>query len=175
MGQHFPRVMVTGHRPQGIPVESHEWVKLELERLAIKLRDEHGTQVGISGMALGADIWWAQAVKFAWLDLWAFLPFPQQAERWAPVDVALWNEMRGRAAHEVVVADAYSVQALHARNDAMLENADLVVAVWDPLTVTGGTYNTVVKAVKRGLPIIHLHPYPLAQRTTMVAPGRMPS
>lgn len=175
MAQRFPRVMVTGHRPQGIPVESHDWVKLELERLAVKLRDQNGTEVGISGMALGADIWWAQAVKFAWLDLWAFLPFPQQADRWAPADVALWQEMRSRAAHELVTAQEYSVQALHQRNSDMLENSDLVIAVWDPTTTTGGTYNTVVKAVAKGLPIIHLHPYPLAQRTTLVAPGKMPS
>ena len=175
MGQHFPRVMVTGHRPQGIPAESHDWVKLELERLAIKLRDEHGTEVGISGMALGSDIWWAQSVKFAWLDLWAFIPFPQQAERWQPADVALWNEMRSRAAHEIVIAPEYSVPALFARNEAMLDNSDLVIAVWDPTTTSGGTYATVQSAVRRGLPIIHLHPYPLAQRTTLVAPGRMPS
>lgn len=175
MAQRFPRVMVTGHRPQDIPPQSHDWVKLELERLAIKLRDQNGTQVGISGMALGSDIWWAQAVKFAWLDLWAFLPFPQQAERWAPADVALWQEMRGRAAYELVTAQSYSVQALHQRNTDMLKNSDLVIAVWDPLKTTGGTYNTVTKAVKMGLPIIHMHPYPLAQRTTFVAPGKMPS
>lgn len=175
MGRHFARVMVTGHRPQGIPAESHQWVEQELERLAIKLRDEHGTQIGISGMALGSDIWWAKAVKFAWLDLWAFIPFPQQADRWQPADVALWNEMRSRAAHEIVIAPEYSVQALFQRNEVMLENSDLVIAVWDPTTTSGGTYATVQSAVRRGLPIIHLHPSPLAQRTTMVAPGKMPS
>ncbi|QUE25557.1 DprA-like DNA processing chain A [Microbacterium phage SadLad] len=175
MAQRFPRVMVTGHRAQKIPAESHDWVKLELERLAIKLRDQHGTQIGVSGMALGADIWWAQAVKYAWLDLWAFLPFPQQADRWAPADVALWNEMRSRAAYEVVTAPEYSVGALFQRNEDMLENSDLVIAVWDPTVTSGGTYATVQSAVRRGLPIVHMHPHPLAQTTTFVAPGRMPS
>lgn len=171
-----PRVMVTGHRPQNLPPESHDWVKLELERLAVKLRDEHGMRYGISGMALGADIWWALAVKYAWVDLWAFIPFPQQIDRWQPQDIALWWEMRSRAAHEVMIASEYSTQALFQRNEAMLENADLVIAVWNPWSTPGhgnGTTATVESAVNRNLPIIHLDP--TTQTTKMVAPGRMPS
>lgn len=173
MGQHFPRVMVTGHRPQGLSHAARDWVPLELERLAVKLRDQHGTQVGISGMALGSDIWWAQAVKYAWLDLWAFIPFPQQAEKWDSPDVALWNEMRRRAAAEVVIAPEYSVPALFQRNEAMLNDSDLVIAVWNLWSTTGGTTATVKSAVARGLPIIHLNPD--AQTTKMITPGRMPS
>lgn len=173
MTQRFPRVMVTGHRPNGIPPQSHEWVKRELERLAIKLRDENGTEVGISGMALGSDIWWALAVKYAWLDLWAFIPFPQQAERWAAADVALWAEMRSRAAHELVTAQSYSVEALMQRNEDMLSNSDLVIAVFDPSQHMGGTLATVRSAVRRMLPMIHVNP--VTQSTSLLAPGRMPS
>ncbi|QUE25307.1 DprA-like DNA processing chain A [Microbacterium phage Fizzles] len=169
----FPRVMVTGHRPQGIPAESHEWVHLELERLAVKLRDLNGMKVGISGMALGSDIWWAQATVFAWNELWAFLPFPQQAERWAPADVALWNEMRWRATREHVTAPEYSVQALFQRNEDMLKYSDLVIAVFDPATTRGGTFATVQSAVSQMLPILHVNP--ISQSTMLLAPGRMPS
>lgn len=173
MGVQFPRVMVTGHRPQGLSAASCDWVPLELERLAVKLRDQHGTRVGISGMALGSDLWWALAVKNAWLDLWAFIPFPQQTEKWRPADVALWHEMRGRAHYEHVIAPEYSVQALHARNDAMLDHADLVIAVWNPWSTGGGTTSCIEKAVNRGLPILHVDPD--RQTTKTVAPGRMPS
>lgn len=169
----FPRVMVTGHRPQGIPAESHEWVKFELERLAVKLRDQNGMQYGISGMALGSDIWWAQATVFAWLELWAYIPFPQQAERWEPADVALWQEMCGRAAHRIVTAEHYSVQALFQRNEAMLQDSDLVIAVFDPTSTKGGTLATVQSATRRMLPILHVNP--VTQSTMMLAPGRMPS
>lgn len=154
----YGRVMVTGHRPQFIAPDGQHWARLELERIAIKLRDQHGMQVGISGMALGADTWWGYATLFAWVDLWAFIPFPQQPDRWAPADVAAWQELRSRAKHEVVIANEYSVQALHARNEAMLLNADLVVAVWDPAKTTGGTASCVQKAQREGLPIIHLNP-----------------
>lgn len=41
-------VMVTGHRPQHLHPNVRPWVRDELARLAIKLRDEYGTTVGIS-------------------------------------------------------------------------------------------------------------------------------
>lgn len=169
----FPRVMVTGHRPNGIPVGSAPWVKLELERLAVKLRDQNGMKVGISGMALGSDIWWAQATVFAWQELWAFIPFPQQAERWTPEDVALWTEMRGRATHELITASEYSIAALMQRNEDMLQNSDLVIAVFDPSQHMGGTLATVRSAVRRMLPIVHVNP--VTQSTMMLAPGRKPA
>ena len=82
-----------------------------------------------------------------------------------PEDVARWRELRERAAHEVVIANEYSVGALHARNDAMLSNCDLVVAVWDPSKTTGGTASAVQKAQGKGLPILHLDP---VARTTVM-------
>lgn len=157
--------MVTGHRPQFLSPDSQAWAERELERVAVKLRDQHGMQVGISGMALGADTWWGYATLYAWQELWAFIPFPQQSDRWAPADVVRWQELRERATHEMLIAGEYSVGALHARNDAMLENSDLVVAVWDPSKTTGGTASAVQKAQQRGLPILHVDP--VAQTTAM--------
>lgn len=154
----YPRVMVTGHRPQKLPTDSHDWVRLELERVATKLRDTAGMEVGISGMALGADTWWGFATLFAWCDLWAFIPFPQQPDPWPAQQRAEWQELRDRATHEVVIAGEYSVGALHARNDAMLANSDLVVAVLDPSIEGGGTASCVRKAQAQGKPILHVDP-----------------
>lgn len=161
----FPRVMVTGHRPQFLNPDQQRWSELELERIAVKLRDQHGMEVGISGMALGADTWWGYATLFAWRELWAFIPFPQQPDKWSRQQQAAWAELRGRATHEVMIAGEYSVGALHARNDAMLQNCDLVVAVWDPSKTTGGTASAVDKATGLRLPILHVDP--IAQTTTM--------
>lgn len=164
--------MVTGHRPQKLPAGSHKGIELELERLAVKLRDQHGMRVGISGMALGADIWWAQATVFAWQELWAFIPFPQQADNWEPADVALWQEMRGRATHEPITAPTYSVAALMQRNTDMVDNSDLVIAVYDPAQPKSGTGGTVRKAAAKMLPIIHLNP--VNGSTTLLPPGKAP-
>ena len=164
----FPRVMVTGHRPQFFAPDRAAWAERELERVAVKLRDHHGMQAGISGMALGADTWWGFATLYAWQELWAFIPFPQQPEKWMTSDRVRWQELRERATREVVVAGEYSVGALHARNDQMLDYSDLVVAVWDPSKQTGGTASCVQKAQARGLPILHVDP--VAMTVTMKAP-----
>lgn len=46
--QRWVRVAATGHREHLIDADLHPWVRDELARLAIKLRDEHGTQLGLS-------------------------------------------------------------------------------------------------------------------------------
>jgi hypothetical protein len=76
----WPTVMVAGHRPQHLHPNVRPWIRAELDRLAVKLRIEHGTTVGISGMAAGADLWWADAVVRAGLHLHAHVPFPQQPD-----------------------------------------------------------------------------------------------
>ncbi len=153
----WPKVMVTGHRPQHLNTAQQHFADDELSRIALKLRAENATQVAISGMALGADQWWASAALAARLELWAFIPFPQQAEKWSIVDQRTWEYLRGRAAKEMVIAGSYSVQALHARNDTMLNFADLVVAAWDPRITSGGTASCVRKAMSRGAPILHVN------------------
>jgi uncharacterized phage-like protein YoqJ len=151
----FTRVMVTGHRPQHLSEGAQVWAAGELERLAFKLADD-GMEVGISGLALGADTWWASAVLAAGVPLWSFVPFPQQADKWSRTDQATWQYLQGRSARVWEIAPRYSVQALHARNDRMLDAADLVIAVWDPFHQTGGTASCVQKALGRGLPIVHV-------------------
>jgi uncharacterized phage-like protein YoqJ len=161
----YSRVMVTGHRPQKLSPTQNEWVTGELERIAVKLRDQNGMQYGISGMAIGADQAWGFATVFAWLELWAFIPFPQQPEKWNERQKRDWEELRGRAAHEVVIAPEFSVGALHARNDAMIGNSDLVVAVYDVGQPHSGTGSAVRKAQALNMPILHVNP--VAMRTTM--------
>jgi len=157
--------MVTGHRPQKLSPTQNEWVAGELERVAVKLRDQNGMQYGISGLALGADTAWGFATVFAWCELWAFLPFPQQADRWNDEQKQAWRELRGRAAHEVIIAEEYSKAALFNRNTAMLNNADLVVAAYDPGQRASGTGSAVAEAGHMGLPILHVNP--VTMRTTM--------
>lgn len=165
----FEKVMVTGHRPQHMTGRQVEFGQAEIERVGLRLRDESGMRVGISGMALGADTWWASTTLWLGLDLWSFIPFPQQAHRWGPVDREIWQLHRSRAAHEHVTSLSYSVQALHERNDEMLNAADAVIAVWSPSKTTGGTASCVQKAIARRMPLIVVDLDELA--TTM----RMPS
>lgn len=167
----WPRVMVTGHRPQHLPPGSADWVHAELERLAIKLRDEHGMTIGISGMALGADTWWADALVRHGVPLEAHVPFPQQPDRW-PVDTqAEWRRLRGLAAKVETYGPEYDVKWLHVRNDGMLRSpADLVIAVLDPAKTDGGTASAVRKATGLRLSIIHVNPRTLATTIRRATP-----
>lgn len=150
----WPRVAVTGHRPQNLTLDQQAWTKHELQRVAAKLRDEHGCKVAISGMALGADTWWAQAALEVGLELYAYIPFEAQAERWKEQDREVWRELRARATRERVFGGHYAVRFLHERNQGMVLDADVVVAVFDPMIRSGGTFATMGFAERHGKPIV---------------------
>jgi ribA/ribD-fused uncharacterized protein len=150
----WTRVAVTGHRPQHLTVEQATWARAELDRLAVKLRDEHGTLVGITGCALGADTWWAQSVARAGLDLWAYVPFLAQPAAWPAADQKVWRALVGAAQRTLVLGAGYDVRLLHARNDFMLRDADLMITVLDPAKTTGGTVSVVAKARAAGQALV---------------------
>lgn len=161
----WPTVMVTGHRPQHLTIPARPWVRSELDRLAVKLRDEYGTTVGVSGMAVGADLWWADAVVRAGLRLHAHVPFPQQPDRWRDEDRAEWVRLLGLASHTETYGTGFSVRLLHARNDGMIKACTAAIAVHDPRKTDGGTASAVRKLLDAGRPIIHVDP--VARMTTL--------
>lgn len=150
----YKRVMVTGHRPQHMTQGETEFAKSELFRLAQKLKNENETDLAISGMALGADTWWAESALEVSLPFAAYIPFEAQPDRWRAADQAQWRYLRGKAASEKVIAASYSVGALHARNDAMIKDSDLAIAVWKPSKTSGGTASAVGKIQKLGMDIV---------------------
>jgi len=150
----WTRVAVTGHRPQFLTPDQQTWARSELDRLAVKARDHHGTKVAISGAALGADTWWARSAVRAGLDLWAYVPFLAQPSKWPDEDRRVWGQLISAATRTLVLAAAYNVALLHSRNDFMLRDADMVIAVWDPTKTTGGTASAVVKARAAGKTLV---------------------
>jgi hypothetical protein len=134
----WPTVMVTGHRPQHLSPSVHDWVRFELHRLAVKLRAEHGMTTGISGMAIGADLWWADALISNGIPLWAHVPFPQQSDRWRVEDRDDWARLC-RVAHKLTTYGGYyDVKTLHARNDGMIRVSAAAIAVLCQTRPTAG-------------------------------------
>lgn len=158
----WPTVMVTGHRPQHLHPDARLLVRSELARLACKLRDERGTTVGVSGMAIGADLWWADAVVSHRMDLHAHVPFPQQPNKWREDDKAEWSRLLGLAVHTETYGLRYSVELLHARNRGMVRASDQCLAVWVE-GKDGGTRACLEYAVRRGMRPIWVDP--VARRT----------
>lgn len=154
MTEVFRRVSVTGHRPQFLSAEQTEFAEKELARLVVKLRDEHGMEVGISGMALGVDQWWAHYLLQHGVPLWAFVPFPEQPDRWRREQQRRYRELLAQASWTWEGRPGYSAQKLHDRNDRMRRDSDLVVAVWSPSKTSGGTYQQVTRCRAEGKPLI---------------------
>ena len=150
----WTRVAVTGHRPQSLTPEQASWATAELERLAVKVRDGHGTQVAISGAALGADTWWARAGVRAGLDLWAYIPFLAQPAKWEQADRKRWSALLSISKRTLVLGADYDVRLLHARNEFMIRDADMVIAVTDPAKTTGGTVSAMKKARAAGKTLV---------------------
>lgn len=155
----WPVVSCTGHRPKYLTAAEQLWSRRNLHRAAQWVRDNAGTQTGISGMAMGADLWWADAVVRAGLTLAAHIPCPDQTRGWPAESVAEHARLSALAAPglSLVVSPVYSWQAMQDRNLGMLHASKAVVALWIPGT-RGGTFNALCAAADLGLPGIHLDP-----------------
>jgi len=145
----WPTVMVAGHRPKHLTPVAQTWVRAELNRLAGKLREGHGTTTAISGMTLGADLWWADAAVRAGLRVHAHLPYPQQAAKWKPEDQAEWWRLLGLATKTLTYGTGHDEGLLHARKRGMVHASAQTVAVW-VYGKSGGTRTALEYAVGRG-------------------------
>lgn len=154
-------ISLTGHRPaalDGYDLSTPFYRKLEagLHRIAERALERYGAVQLHSGMALGADTVWSKAalrlrdehpeeVYFV-----AEVPVLTQPDRWVGTkDKALWQEHVDTADVLRVYGESYSVGFLHARNQGMIEAANLLLAVWNGST-SGGTAGAVRYAEKIG-------------------------
>lgn len=154
----FHSVMLTGHRPNALTQKEISWSRAELYRTMRRLKEFHGVQEVISGMALGADTWWAEFALQLEIPFAAYIPFETQPSKWPREMQEHWRELRYQAAREVVLGEEYQVWLLHARNDAMIKDAQLCVALWKQSKNGGGTFSAVQKIRKQGKPLILIDP-----------------
>nr|WP_276513273.1 NADAR domain-containing protein [Cellulomonas hominis] len=164
----WTRVAVTGHRPHLLDEGQAAFARAELSRLALKLKTAHHAKVAISGMSTGADAWWADTALAAGLDLWAYIPFWGQPDRWAPGQAQHWEDQVARASRRLVLGQASDVAMYHERNNFMLRDANALIAVHDPAHTSGGTASTIAKARAAGRPLILVDV--VSRRTTIENP-----
>jgi uncharacterized phage-like protein YoqJ len=159
-------VCFTGHRPQSLGGFSEDnpiaWnVKSKLQHYiekAIKL----GFTDFISGGALGVDQWAAQIVlnlkdKHPQIKLIIARPFPSQSSPWIPSAKIYFNELCSKADEVIDVSqDPYTGWKMQIRNEFMVNNSALVIAVWNG--TAGGTANAVNYAKSKNKTIIQIKP-----------------
>jgi uncharacterized phage-like protein YoqJ len=116
----------------------------------------------ISGMAIGVDTWAAEVVLQERLingrELTLAIPFVGQQNSW-PIHAQLrWLDIYHQATTiHFVDEEGYAPWKLLNRNKWMVDNSDLVIAVWNG-DKAGGTFHCIDYAKKKGKEIINLWP-----------------
>ncbi len=146
-------VAATGHRPKSLPSGYNLAPLIALAKPWLAARKPDTL---LTGMALG----WDQAVAMAAMDLGipvhAYIPHVGQADKW-PMhsQVAYQNLLLKCATRKVVSPGEYEPWKMQARNEAMVDDADLVLALWNG-EEKGGTYNCVKYALGKGVIVENL-------------------
>ncbi len=163
----FKTCCFTGHRPSKLPwgfAESDPRCQQIKAQMASTLDTlyQKGFRTFISGMALGADLYFAEAV----LDLAARRPDVQlegavpcrsQADRWPEPQRRRWRSLLNRCHIETLVQECYDRQCMYRRDRYMVDRSSAILALFDGSQ--GGTQYTLNYAASRHLSIILLDPH----------------
>ena len=145
----------TGHRPDklgGYTVEVFEKTK---HTAAVWLADQQDIELVVSGGALGWDQALAAAARELGMDYIMALPFPGFEDRWPQSSKTYLYGLMNSAKDTKYVCDAgYAGWKMQKRNEWMVDNSDLVLALWNG--TTGGTSNCISYANKKQKPIVNL-------------------
>lgn len=138
----------TGHRPNKFLNGYSEQVATELYKFAKTVIRHHEPREIISGMALG----WDQAVAHAGISLGvpvhAYMPFEGQDSVWPQQSKDRYQSILKRCKTvQIISSGSYSVDKMQIRNEAMVNDCDILIALWDGSD--GGTANCVNYARRR--------------------------
>lgn len=156
----------TGHRPDKLPWGMDERdprctaLKRSLER-ELEALYRNGFRHFISGMAMGCDLYFAEAVlalreKYPDLTLEGAVPCPTQAQRWPAGIRRRWRDILDRCDLETVVQQHYDRWCMLRRDRYMVDRSAAVLAVFDG--TAGGTQYTLNYAMDHHREILLLDP-----------------
>jgi uncharacterized phage-like protein YoqJ len=140
LGEEFVAVAFTGHRPPRLPLDAYPSVYLATLGFLRELKPAWA----ICGMARGYDLLAAEVCIALGIPYIAAIPYPDQAERWTPMDRMTWELLKHLAGRVIILSQAYAP-----RNKWMVDNCDHLLACWDG-AIGGGTASTVAYARLRG-------------------------
>lgn len=154
----------TGHRAGKLPWGGNE-NDPRCEELKKRIFDAveavygSGIRHYISGMALGGDTYFAEAVlrlreEHADVTLEAAIPHRDQASRWGDADRRRYESILERCDRITVLSDEYTPSCMDRRNRYMVDSSSVVIAAYNGKA--GGTLNTLRYAIASELEIISL-------------------
>lgn len=155
------KVMVTGHRPNKLggygQSDIQTAVRVELYNLLTDIQHDHPDLIAISGMALGVDQWFAQEAMDLFIPVHAYIPFLGQECKWPKLSQDTYNSILRKCTETIVVCEgSYAAWKMQKRNERMVDDANLCIAVWDG--TNGGTANCINYIRKSNKELIHINP-----------------
>lgn len=152
-------VAFTGHRPQKLGGFNNgtNLCKPIMEAIHQAIKGLYKpVSLIISGMALGVDTWAAEYAVAANIPFAAYIPFIGQEKAW-PIESQLVYFELLRKAKEVkyICTPGYAAWKMQERNQAMVNDCDILFAVWDG--TSGGTSNCITYARSKGKEINIIH------------------
>lgn len=172
-GKSVLRIALTGHRPNklggyDLSTPAYRRLQTDLETYIENALKRADVVIGHSGLALGADTVWAEAIlamrtKYPTRVFFhAEIPMLEQSEAWfKKSDIQAWERFVASADEQTVygslagldkTSDARKKKAsqlLNLRNDGMIDHADELLGLYDGHS-RGGTANALAYAKKVG-------------------------
>ena len=149
----------TGHRPMKLP-----WGARESDERCIELKAELAARLNaayelgyrnfICGMAIGCDMYFAEAVldlreTYPDVRLEAAIPCCSQPDKWSKKDRLRYNSLIDSADSVTVLQAEYTPDCMMKRNRYMVDRSSMLIACFDGRP--GGTMSTILYAQRQGL------------------------
>jgi len=156
----------TGHRPQKLPWGYNEADErcAELKNKLIKTTEKaihKGYEQFISGMALGTDVYFAEAVlrlkeNYPHIKLECAIPYIGQcAAYWPEAHQKRYYALIEKCDIKTLLSKKYYRGCLMARNRYMVDQSSFMIAVYNQ-ALSGGTYSTIKYARKAGVAVDYI-------------------
>ena len=160
----------TGHRPQHLPFGMNEsderCVRLKeiLKEEIINLIEAENVTHFITGMALGVDLYAAEIVldlkaRYPSITLERAIPCETQAVKWSMAQRERYYDIAAQCDKETMLQSHYSPDCMDKRNRYMVDQADVLIVVWDGSP--SGTGKTVRYAHQQGKSVTVIDPVSL--------------
>ncbi|MCK9199039.1 MAG: SLOG family protein [Bacilli bacterium] len=142
------KIAVTGHRPNklwGYNYDQPNYKKLK--DIFKRILKENNCTEAITGMALGVDQVFAQAVielkdEGMNISLTCAIPCFNQSSIWPNSSKEIYNSILDRADNIIIITESnYTKSCMQKRNEWMVDRCDLLIGVWNGSS--GGTSNCI--------------------------------
>lgn len=160
------KIAITGHRPvklgndYALTSPLIQNIKLEIMRQIVNIQGKHLMEdiMLITGMALGIDTLFAKIAIELNFPFIAAIPCAGQASMWPASSKQIYFDL---VEHPLCTkhwcsTEPYRSDLMQKRNQWMVDNCDILIAVWDG--TSGGTGNCVKYAKSVHKQIIHIDP-----------------